>query len=281
MLLVTTLVTICLDADSAASIHWVTQKTQTAPPSDRVYAWEHGVASVVDFLADQDTAWLKEVSARQWGSLGQYLTEVELFVLGRNDGKRGGKSASMVHRSDRFQPIDQATYRLSEQPAKIGKRDWDAAFPRTFTLTKLRERESGKRLWVGDTNVHDHGFQGPQGSGELIVREVLEVGGDLVLMMDGFKGVQDSNPNPALVGQRFLHAARLISRAKVIGPERIWNRFSVIVPSRGIDHFFIRGPVMVHRWRMFGPKAQRGRSVSDHLPAKARICLASSSLTAD
>ncbi|MGI9470781.1 MAG: endonuclease/exonuclease/phosphatase family protein [Rubripirellula sp.] len=260
--------------ETANTIDVVTYNIRYANPRDGEDVWSHRVEAVADFLAGYDIAGLQEVTAPQLDELVTRLPEHGWYGLGRDDGKRGGEHAPILYRRDRFEPIDQGTFWLSESPAKIGVRGWDAALPRTCTWMTLLDKQSGNRLWIANTHFDHRGSQARTESGKLIQRVARERGGDLpVIVMGDFNCSQESDPYRALTSGGYLVDARSASQAAVTGPDSTWNGFKEIAPGRIIDHLFVHGPVTVQQFNTLDPKTKNGRFASDHLPVQIRIHL--------
>jgi len=232
-------------------------------------AWTNRVDVVVSLLSKQDLFGLQEVTAGQLKTLVARLPEFDFYGLGRDDGRSRGEHAPLAIRKTRFTALERGTFWLSNDPKQIGVAGWDASLPRTCTWMLVKDKVTGKKLWVANTHFDHRGSTARLESARLIKRVVSDQPVAIpVVVMGDFNCLQKSPPYVALVGDQSLSDARLLSKQKVAGPDSTWNGFRAIASDRIIDHIFVRGTVNIEQLSTLDPKTAAGRYASDHLPVQ-------------
>ena len=256
-------------ADSADAFKLMTFNIRNDNSRDGKDAWTNRVDVVVNLLSKQDLFGLQEVTAGQLKTLVARLPEFDFYGLGRNDGRSRGEHAPLAIRKTRFTALERGTFWLSNDPKQIGVAGWDASLPRTCTWMLVKDRVTGKKLWVANTHFDHRGSTARLESARLIKRVVSDQPVAIpVVAMGDFNCLQQSPPYMALVGDQSLTDARLLSKQKVAGPDSTWNGFRAIASDRIIDHFFVRGTVRIEQLSTLDPKTAAGRYASDHLPVQ-------------
>jgi endonuclease/exonuclease/phosphatase family metal-dependent hydrolase len=149
-------------------------------------------------------------------------------------------------------------------------RGWDAAFNRTLTLVRLRDRRSGREFRVVNTHFDHAGEQARIESARLIARLSAspEARSPLVVLGD-FNATRDSETYRVLAGA--LRDSALVSRSRPRGGEASFNDFGKgREPGKLIDFIFVSEGIDVLSHRIL-TKRYRGRYPSDHFPLLARI----------
>ncbi|MCH1441648.1 MAG: endonuclease/exonuclease/phosphatase family protein [Rubripirellula sp.] len=243
-------------------------------------AWDNRVDAVVDLLSKQDLIGLQEVTSGQLKTLVARLPEFDFYGVGRDDGRSRGEHTPIGIRRTRFAALERGTFWLSDDPEKVGVAGWDASLPRTCTWMLVKDRFTGKKLWVANTHFDHRGSNAREESARLIKRVVNEqpVATPCVVMGD-FNCLQRSAPYLVLVGDQSLKDARVLSRQAVSGPESTWNGFREIASGRIIDHIFVRGRISIEQLSTLDPKTSAGRYASDHLPVQIVVSWAQSDAT--
>lgn len=113
----------------------------------------------------------QEVLARQLDDMAAALPEYDYVGVGRDDGARAGEHEPVFWRKDRFGLLDKGWFWLSETPDQPGK-GWDAACVRICTWAYLKDKCSGKKLWVFNLHMDHVGVVARAESAKLIVRQI-------------------------------------------------------------------------------------------------------------
>src|SRR5689334_5547293 len=101
-------------------------------PDDGINAWPNRKDWVAEMIIDNkiDIAGFQEVLLDQLDDLKVRLPELDVYGVGRDDGKTAGEFSPIFFRRDRFERVDQSTFWLSPTPDRTASRGWDAALPR-------------------------------------------------------------------------------------------------------------------------------------------------------
>ena len=251
-----------------------TYNIRYANPKDGDDVWPNRRQSVIAYVRGSDIIGMQEVTEPQFAHLREGLPEFDSYGIGRDDGKSGGEHAPIFYRKARFELIDNGTFWLCESPTMIGKKGWDAALPRTCTWVNLRERKSGREIFVANTHFDHRGVKARAESGQLIVKQFSKLPADrATVVMGDFNCRPGSEPYDAITSS--FTDARKTSESKPTGPSSTWNGFREIVPDQIIDHIFVRS-IVVLELATDDPRTASGRFASDHLPVKAVMQLGDS-----
>lgn len=230
-------------------------------------AWERrrdGVAGVVRFHGP-DIVCLQEVWQDQLPDLRERLPAYE-WVGTRSSG---GEHTPVGYRPDRFEPLEEAAFSLSETPADLTAYDWGAAIPRVTTVVTLRDADAGGRVSVVDTHFDHESEAARDRSADLLVDRLGDrspptvVAGDLNCTPEG-------RPHRTLVDAGF-EDARVAADAPH-GPETTFNDFEAPQAGERIDHVLVDGPG-VERFGVLADLDARGRYPSDHFPLLVELTL--------
>lgn len=220
---------------------------------------------------DPDLVGLQEAVLYQARDLVSLLPQYDWIGVGRDDGKEQGEANVILFKRARFELLENKTLWLSPTPDKVGK-GWDAAFNRTVTLARLRERASGREFYLLDTHFDHLGQQARIESAKLIVRLQASLAADLPLVLVGdFNSTRESEAYPIIAGA--LHDSARISRRRPRGGDVTFNDFGKgREPGRTIDFIFVNDRVEVLSQRIL-TTLYGGHYPSDHFPVLARIRL--------
>lgn len=242
-------------------------------PRDGVNAWKHRKDWVAKIIQRErvDIVGLQEVLLRQLNDLKKRLPEMQVYGVGRDDGKTRGEFAPILFRRKRFALLDKSTFWLSRTPDKPGSRDWDAAITRIASWVKLKDRTTGRTFYVINTHFDHRGRIARENSALLLVKMLRKKFTDAPVLLTGdFNTTPGSKPYQNLVDTKGARSpsfqdARGKSTSKPQGPNSTWNGFRAIVANRRIDFVFVTKRVQVRRHRILSDQ-RKGRFPSDHLP---------------
>ena len=253
-------------------------------------AWDRRRAKVMEILAGAsfDIVAIQEASELMIADYQAALPDHYYVVGERSDGHRGDQSwyeyNPIFFDPARFEKMDAGSVWVGEDPARPGDTLRDSkAHGRVFTWLLLRERETGRRLAVG--NVHIHGAQAERAAGILV--ETLRAhadGADIVLLGD-FNSVPDSKAHERLTGpdgfalSDAMTAASAVSggEATVIGvgqtvPEAVTG-FKTGGEARRIDYVFADPALRIDSYRVVDSRIGGESFASDHFPLAVTLHL--------
>jgi endonuclease/exonuclease/phosphatase family metal-dependent hydrolase len=247
-------------------------------PADGDNSWpkrKDWVAKII-IKNNVDIAGFQEVLVDQLEDLQVRLPEMDVYGVGRDDGRNAGEFTPIFFRRDRFELAEKSTFWLSPTPDKTASRGWDAALPRIASWVKLKDLRTGTMFYVMNTHFDHRGPQARAESAVLLLKQLREHFVDHPVILTGdLNTTPDSPPYDTLTGKgtqtdavyfdAYRHSAQ-----KPQGPDSTWNGFEAIVPHRRIDFVFTTKTVTVERFRTLDDNRD-GRFPSDHLPVIAEL----------
>jgi endonuclease/exonuclease/phosphatase family metal-dependent hydrolase len=262
----------------AQSLNAMTWNIRYDNPNDGVDAWPHRKDWVAEIIVKNkaDIAGFQEVLAGQLEDLKARLPHMDVYGIGRDDGKKAGEFSPIFFRKDRFELLDQSTFWLSKTPDEPGSKGWDANIPRIASWVKLKERPTGIVFYVMNTHFDHRGTQARIESATLLLKHLREKFVDYPVILTGdLNTTPNSPPYKILIGAGtqitpvYLDAYEN-SAQKPEGPDSTWNGFRAIVPQRRIDFVFTTKSVKVARIKTIDDQREN-RFPSDHLPVIAEL----------
>lgn len=156
-------------------------------PSDSIYSWDNRKEQVFRVIRTEkpDIAGLQEVLCSQVKDLRKALPGYRPLGVGREDGKKKGEYAAILYRKELFQLVRTSAFWLSETPSVPGSRSWETACTRIVTWAELRDRRSGRHLFVFNTHL-DHVSQlAREKSAALILDSIGAIAGAAPVILTG------------------------------------------------------------------------------------------------
>ena len=203
-------------------------------------SWEHRQHATRNMLNSHnpDLFGLQEAMKPHLKYLDKFFPQYSRVGVGRDDGKMAGEVMAIYYNTERFDLIDSGTFWLSETPDKVSK-GWDAAYNRTVTWVKVRDKESRKRFYYFNTHLDHKGRVAQTESIKLIVEKIKEIAGPraTVILGGDFNVVPEDEIFAPL--NEFMHTAR--TTAEVTEEKGTFNGFSERKRRNVIDHVFYRG----------------------------------------
>ncbi len=186
-----------------------------------------------DFIGGQ------EVQHHQLMYLKEQLSSYDHIGVGRDDGKEKGEYSCIFYNKEKFVPVKQGTFWLSQTPDTVSM-GWDAVCNRVCTWGLFRLGKTKKMIWVFNTHFDHVGKLARTESAKLILAKMKE-------LTDGknypvvFMGDLNSKPadEPVSILNTELNNARTISAETPYGPADTWNGFKFNQQPEGcIDYIF-------------------------------------------
>lgn len=220
-----------------------------------------------DFIGGQ------EVQHHQLVYLKEQLTGYDHIGVGRDDGKEKGEYSCIFYNSEKFKPVKQGTFWLSQTPDSVSM-GWDAVCNRVCTWGLFRSVRGKKKVWVFNTHFDHVGKTARVEAARLILAKMKELTAgknDPVVFM----GDLNSKPADEPVGilNAVLDNARSVSAETPYGPADTWNGFKFSQKPDGCIDYIFTG-------RGAGIKVKKFATItdsyalkypSDHFPVMATI----------
>ncbi|MBP6732498.1 MAG: endonuclease/exonuclease/phosphatase family protein [Chitinophagales bacterium] len=165
-----------------------TYNIRNSHAADGVNKWPKRKAALFALIkkVSPDILGTQEVLLNQLKDLKGALKEYEVFGVGRNDGKHSGEHSPVFYRKDKFEFLRGGNFWLSQTPAIPGSKSWDAAITRICSWVELKERASGKTLFVFNTHFDHKGKEARRKSAALLRQTIdsLAVGAPVIVTGD-------------------------------------------------------------------------------------------------
>ncbi len=257
--------------ESKTSINIITYNIRLNTTADGVNAWplrREKVAGLLRFH-QADIFDVQEALPEQVTDLEKAFPHFDHFGVGRDDGISQGEHMSVFYLKSRFEKLDAGTFWLNETTDKPGL-GWDAAYNRTCTWVRLKDRNTGKSFLVFNTHLDNRGRQARAESSKLILKFMKRINQEnLPFILTGdFNTTPDTEPVQTILSE--LKNSRSISETPPYGPEGTSGGFAIKEQNKIIDFIFVNEKVRIlrhgHLSDSFGLSYP-----SDHLPVLAEI----------
>ncbi len=261
----------------------VTYNVRRGKPTDGVHNWEYRRGQVIALLGDlaADLIGLQEPLAHQIDDLEVGLPGFAREGVGRDDGARAGEYAAIFYRRDRFERAEGGTVWLSPTPGRPRGPDeakpWGTTQNRVASWALLRDRRTHLRLLAISTHFDNESEEARTESARQLVALVASHPAHQVILLGDLNAEEGSAPLAILTAALPDAAARAptVVRSRIGTTVTSWEELKE--PGRHIDHILFAGrlrplayEVIDRRMRYSGAE----RYPSDHLPVRARFCLA-------
>ena len=247
-------------------------------PDDKLNNWKYRKEEVIKMIRFQniDILGAQEVLANQLKDITQQLPEYSSIGVGREDGIEKGEFSPIFYKKDKFTVVKSGYFWLSETKDKPSK-GWDAACERIATWAQLKDKSTGKVVFVLNTHLDHVGTVARQKSVELLKKNtaLLSEGLPQIIMGDF-----NADPESTVIKQMLLLTDSIElfdSKAvanKVFGSTWTFNGFgTVAIKERPIiDYIFVNKAVRVKEHHI-APETANGKFISDHSAVFVNVSL--------
>lgn len=259
-----------------ANVNVMTFNVRYDNPEDGTNNWEHRKENVLKMIRfkEADILGMQEVLAHQLKDIAANLTEYGAVGVGREDGKEKGEYSPILYNKNKFTLIKSGYFWLSETPEKPSK-GWDAACERIATWVQLKDKTTGKKLFVLNTHFDHRGEVARRESVTLVKTKIAQLSEGMPQIMMG-----DLNATPdSSVIQSLLTADKSISLldskkgAKIVyGPNWSFHDFGKIPFNDRplIDYILVTQGISVRKYAVFAETLNE-LFLSDHAPVFINI----------
>jgi endonuclease/exonuclease/phosphatase family metal-dependent hydrolase len=258
----------------------VTANLRTSSAADGDNAWPLRKAGALALLRElsPDVLGVQEALADQHDALAAVLPGYMAVGGGRDDGKRKGEFSSLFLRQARFELLDSGQFWLSPTPEVPGSMGWDAAYPRTCTWARVRDRGNGRELLVANTHFDHLGVLAREQSAKLIVARLHAVAGARppatiappILLLGDFNSDERSSAYRAILDAGLVDAYRSV-HPQAGANELTFHDFKGLVLGRRIDFIFNSMDLHAVDAAIVRTPIAPGRFPSDHYFVTARF----------
>ncbi|OOG68059.1 endonuclease/exonuclease/phosphatase family protein [Flavobacterium sp. A45] len=245
-------------------------------PGDGSNSWQfrkENAQKMVRFN-EVDILGMQEVLAHQLKDFTVNLTEYGAIGVGREDGKEKGEYSPILYNKNKFTLIKSGYFWLSQTP-DIPSKGWDAACERIATWVQLKDKTTGKKLFVLNTHFDHIGEVARRESVNLIKTKMVQLSeGMPQIMMGDLNAKPDSSVMQALLtadkSLSLLDSKKLSSI--VYGPDWSYHDFGK-VPFKDrplIDYILVTKGIRVQKYAVFA-ETLNDLFLSDHAPVFANV----------
>jgi endonuclease/exonuclease/phosphatase family metal-dependent hydrolase len=247
-------------------------------PNDGANSWQNRKDNALNMLRynEVDVLGLQEVLAHQLADIKKEFPEYEAIGVGREDGKQKGEFSPVLFNKNKFQLLQSGYFWLSETPT-LPSKGWDAACERIATWVQLKDKKSGKKVFVLNTHFDHEGQVARQESVALIKTKIEQLSSNLpVILMGDFNATPESSIIQSLLkndSRAPLFDAK--NKAKVVyGPQWTFHDFGKIPFEKRIliDYFMVSPSVNVQKYGVLAETLNQTQ-LSDHTPILIKVTL--------
>ena len=174
-------------------------RNSNAPDGEN--AWDKRIELFFESIArfQPDLIGFQEVLALQHDEITKRMSGYEFSGVARDDGKRKGEWALIGYRKERFAAVGQGNFWLSEQPAVVGSKSWDAALTRICSWVRLREKGSSREIIFANTHFDHKGVVARQEASRVLSKQLSEIAKGVPAILTGDLNINEDNPAYAVL----------------------------------------------------------------------------------
>ncbi|MDR1553637.1 MAG: endonuclease/exonuclease/phosphatase family protein [Prevotellaceae bacterium] len=227
---------------------------------------------------EADIVGLQEALHHQLEDLQHYLPGYGVLGVGRLDGKTKGEYSAIMYRKDRFDVLESETFWLSENPAAVGVKGWDAACERVVTWGRFKDKRTGKDFYFANTHFDHIGQTARRESSKLLMSKLKEIVKDKPVIVTGDFNSESTNEAIKILTDE-SNPEHLLNTYDLsplrYGPEWSYHGFGRVPLKRRviIDYIFIRGNIKASRHGIIYDCKDNGVYLSDHNPVLCTLVL--------
>jgi endonuclease/exonuclease/phosphatase family metal-dependent hydrolase len=260
-------------AAAAAPMNVATYNLRYNNPEDGPNAWPARKEMVKALIRyhEFDIFGTQEGLSDQIADLAQ-MDEFDHVGVGRDDGRDAGEHSAIFFRKSRFALLGKGDFWLSETPDRPSF-GWDArCCHRLASWARLRERGSGRVLFVFSVHFDHEGELARRASADLVLRKIAEITrGEPAICVGDFNSTPETAQMQTMA--KAMRDASRVSKAPPYGPNGTFNNFHLDAPmTERIDYIFVDRHVDVLKYAVLSDSLDR-RYPSDHHPVVARVVL--------
>ncbi len=267
----------CTGSNKQIPIKVMTFNIRYDNPRDGKNTWNNRKELAVETILSEkiDIVGMQEVLLNQQKYLEENLIDYHHYAVGRDDGKTRGEMGSIFFLKDRFEPLEKATFWLSETPDSIGSKGWEAVLPRIVSWVRFQDKKNNKEFYFFNTHFSHVSDEARISSAQLLVKKVAEIAGDQAVIISGdFNSTEDSEAYRIITeekGNASLFNSHYISESEHFGGLNTINGFGRSNKEAIIDYLFTNSGFNVKTHGVLAIKKD-SIFISDHYPVVTDIC---------
>ena len=245
--------------------------------NDGVNNWENRKNLVIKTLTHQnaDFIGMQEVTSEQYHFLKENLKGYQSYAVGRKDGVLEDEIMAIFYKPD-YEILVDSTIWLSENPAVVGSKSWDAALYRTVSWLKVKANNSGQVFSFFNTHFDHVGKVARANSSKLIMKLIAENADRHPAILVGDFNTTNADDPYKILTEKWkksyqLKDARHISEKDHEGGDVTYNGYKS-EGGRIIDFIFVTNGIEVTEHRFLSIR-EGEVFISDHYPVEAVLKL--------
>jgi len=268
---------------SQSSMKVMSFNIRTSNGQDGINSWENRKEIVLSTLQNEapDVIGFQELTPEQHLFLSERLSQYNTYAVGRKDGKLEDEITAIYYKKEFDIQMD-STIWLSEHPAEVGSKSWDAAYYRTVSWVILRAKSAKHSVMIVNTHFDHMGKVAREKSAKMMVNLVKDNNpGIPVVVMGDFNTLSSDVPYQILTGQWAntypLKDARMLTMKPHEGGEYTFTGYK---DNEGkiIDFIFVSDGIRVKSHRYMNVK-NGALFISDHYPVEVELKITKDKIT--
>lgn len=241
-------------------------------------SWQYRKENAMKMIRfhEVDILGMQEVLVNQLKDITNQLNDYNAIGVGREDGKEKGEYSPILYKKNKFTLVKSGYFWLSQTPEKPSK-GWDSACERIATWVQLKDKVTGKKVFVLNTHFDHIGEVARKESVNLIKAKIAQLSEGLPhIFMGDLNAEPDSSVLKSLLA---VDDSLIFSDAKkvasvVYGPNWTFHDFGKIPYSErpNIDYILVSKSVSVQKYAVFA-ETLNDTFLSDHAPVFIKASL--------
>ena len=237
---------------------------------DSLNPWHIRKIQLFEYVKNQkiDVLCLQECCKNQLGDFKKAFPGYSVVSI--SSKKRQCLNVPILYSTKKFECLKSGTFWLSEHPETKGK-GWDAASSRLVTWAKLKDKQTGKILFVFNTHLDNIGKIAKIESMKLIKNYIRSIANGFPTILAG-----DMNSTPKSTTYKIaindkvnmFDAYKVASRKTGVG--YTFNKYGLSCTMR-LDYVFVSDSICVDNITIPKEKKVNGCFMSDHNPVVVTI----------
>jgi len=233
------------------------------PEDDKSNNWANRIPRIAKYITEQglDVVATQELVGTQDSTLLAALPDyTEIKAI---DGVN-----AILYSPSQVKILRSGYFSLSECPDSLGKKGWDAAFPRFALWAVMQHRTSGKQFVLLNTHLDHIGAVNRREGAKLIISQLKNIAGNMPVVVTGDFNADEHSEAYSILTNDHLVDAYKVAKSKY-GVPYTWHNYGRLPMSERskIDFVLVSKSVKVTSCTI--PQEQPGAMLSDHSPLTA------------
>lgn len=263
--------------EKATDLKVITFNIRYDNPADGINAWPNRIGLVEEYLREEspEIVGFQEALHHQVLDLEKMMPGYARVGGGRDDGLEGGEYSPVFFREDVFDLLNHGQFWLSETPDVPGSIGPGAVLPRIAAWAHLRNKSTGKELFVFNTHYSHVSDEARWLSASIMSERMKQIAGDKALIVTGDFNLDIEGETYNRLADLFLNENQLINATETeptyaLLQKGTFNGFGYTEVQPFIDFIFVSP-----HFQVISSSIDRIKSgevfISDHWPVVVEI----------